>query len=184
MDIKNLIGQKFGKWTVIQDAYQKNRRHLWLCECSCLESTRRLIPQFCLLSGRSKSCGCRRRELSKENSASWKGEGKVSGKAWCSIKSSATAREIPFEISIGDVWELFQKQSGRCALSDIPLDFDTKWDMEDGNASLDRIDSSKGYVLNNLQWVDKRINYMKRTLSNEEFVELCKLVTNKSLTKF
>lgn len=39
--------------------------------------------------------------------------------------------------------------------------------------SIDRIDSNIGYEEGNIQWVDKRINMMKGSLSNEEFVELC-----------
>lgn len=39
--------------------------------------------------------------------------------------------------------------------------------------SIDRIDSSKNYENDNVQLVDKRINMMKGSLSNEEFVNLC-----------
>lgn len=37
--------------------------------------------------------------------------------------------------------------------------------------SLDRVDSSKGYIRGNIQWVTKRINWMKGDLSMEEFLE-------------
>lgn len=42
--------------------------------------------------------------------------------------------------------------------------------------SIDRIDSNGVYEEGNVQWVDKRINMMKGTLSNEEFIELCTMV--------
>lgn len=44
-------------------------------------------------------------------------------------------------------------------------------------ASVDRIDSTKGYTPDNVQWVDKRINFMKQHFSQVEFVELCCLVS-------
>jgi hypothetical protein len=44
-------------------------------------------------------------------------------------------------------------------------------------ASLDRIDSSIGYVEGNVQWIYKPLNTMKGTLSNQEFIQLCKEVT-------
>lgn len=47
-------------------------------------------------------------------------------------------------------------------------------------ASLDRIDSTKGYTLDNIQWVHKHINVMKMDLDQEYFIKLCKLVTKKS----
>lgn len=42
--------------------------------------------------------------------------------------------------------------------------------------SKDRIDSNKGYVEGNVQWVCKEINFMKHALSESRFIELCKLV--------
>lgn len=47
----NLIGQKFGKWTVIEK-YDGDK---WLCKCDC--GTVRGVSQKNLLSGNSKSCG-------------------------------------------------------------------------------------------------------------------------------
>lgn len=50
---------------------------------------------------------------------------------------------------------------------------------EYNTASLDRIDSSKPYIIDNIQWVHKDINFMKRTYSHDYFIKLCKLVANK-----
>jgi hypothetical protein len=43
-------------------------------------------------------------------------------------------------------------------------------------ASLDRIDSDKGYAEDNVQWVHKKINSMKQTMRDELFIEMCKRV--------
>lgn len=45
-------------------------------------------------------------------------------------------------------------------------------------ASLDRIDSSKGYIEGNVQWVHKRINKMKLDDSDTEFIEWCRLIAD------
>lgn len=42
--------------------------------------------------------------------------------------------------------------------------------------SLDRIDSTKGYIEGNVQWVHKSVNIMKSTLTQEQFINFCKLV--------
>jgi len=42
--------------------------------------------------------------------------------------------------------------------------------------SIDRIDSSKGYVEGNIQLVCRAVNYAKHALSQQEFIELCKEV--------
>jgi hypothetical protein len=43
-------------------------------------------------------------------------------------------------------------------------------------ASLDRIDSSKGYFKGNVQWIHKDLNVMKMDLTEEKFIDYCKLV--------
>lgn len=47
-------------------------------------------------------------------------------------------------------------------------------------ASLDRIDSTRGYVVGNLQWIHKDLNLMKNTLPTSLFIEWCKKVSNYS----
>lgn len=44
-------------------------------------------------------------------------------------------------------------------------------------ASLDRIDSSFGYILNNVQWVHKDVQRMKSDFSEAHFVETCRKIT-------
>lgn len=46
-----------------------------------------------------------------------------------------------------------------------------------GNASLDRIDSTRGYVEGNLQWVDKVFQKMKRVMSDADFIHACRRVS-------
>ena len=42
--------------------------------------------------------------------------------------------------------------------------------------SVDRIDSSKGYIIDNIRWIHKDINVMKNSFSDEYFTYLCKLI--------
>lgn len=43
-------------------------------------------------------------------------------------------------------------------------------------ASLDRIDSNRGYTQDNVQWVHKDVNKMKMDLNQQIFVELCRAI--------
>jgi hypothetical protein len=91
-------------------------------------------------------------------------------------KTGAETRGIPFTVSFDDLADLLIKQDFRCALSDEELDA-----MEiSNNASLDRIDSSLGYVQGNVQWVTSKVNMMKQSYSQEEFIEVCKAVADKA----
>ena len=46
-------------------------------------------------------------------------------------------------------------------------------------ASLDRIDSSKGYEIGNVQFISTAINYMKNTMSHEDTLKLCEIIAEK-----
>ena len=52
----NLIGQKFGKLTVLEKSETVNRRSMWLCQCEC--GKMKILPGVELKRGRIKSCGC------------------------------------------------------------------------------------------------------------------------------
>lgn len=58
---KNLIGLKFGKLTVIERLFINNlsKNVKWLCKCDC--GNEKIILSNSLISGKSKSCGCRAR---------------------------------------------------------------------------------------------------------------------------
>ena len=53
----NLIGQKFGKWTILERAENSaGRDSRWLCRCEC--GTEKIVYGKNLRNGRSTSCGC------------------------------------------------------------------------------------------------------------------------------
>lgn len=59
-----MIGEKFGRWTIISESLKKLRGNkYWVCECDC--GVVREVIQPSLKSGRSKSCGCLQREKAK-----------------------------------------------------------------------------------------------------------------------
>lgn len=55
MKIKDISGQRFGKWTVLNEAGRDGRGEaLWYCQCDCGRTKK--ITGFSLRSGHSKSC--------------------------------------------------------------------------------------------------------------------------------
>jgi hypothetical protein len=122
-----------------------------------------------------KTCGCGR---AGENSYGWKGAGQLTGEKWGQILRAAKSRNIPVLMSKEDAWDLFQKQKGICALTGWPLTLYSKSRSasRDADASLDRIDSSLGYIEGNVQWVHKWANQAKNDLTMEEFVNMCRAI--------
>lgn len=65
---KDLTGQRFGRWTVIEQAddfVDNNGKHvtMWKCQCSCSKGTVKIIRGYNLTNGHSTSCGCLANEL-------------------------------------------------------------------------------------------------------------------------
>lgn len=89
----------------------------------------------------------------------------------------AKRRDKECNISLQDLKEAW---TGRCVLTGLPIVLPDERGISDPRktASLDRIDSSKGYVKGNIQWVSIIINNAKNTLSNEEVKEWLNEITN------
>ena len=58
--LKDYVGKRFHKLTVIEYAGKKNGMHRWRCRCDCGNET--VVGQTLLQSGKTKSCGCLKRE--------------------------------------------------------------------------------------------------------------------------
>lgn len=77
-----------------------------------------------------------------------------------------------------EIWEL---QKGICPYTGVELKNPSysKKNCKITTASLDRIDSSKGYIKENIQFTSIAINTMKNNMSNEETINLCKIIADK-----
>lgn len=118
------------------------------------------------------------KERSGEKHNKWNGYGEISGRFWncleCRSIKSRRNKIVELNIKIEYAWDLFIKQNRKCIFSGIELVFGKN--NKDTTASLDRIDSSKGYIEGNVQWVHKIVNKMKNVLPDEEFIEWCCII--------
>jgi hypothetical protein len=94
-----------------------------------------------------------------------------------SFRKSALTRGYSWEITPEDLDLMYEKQGKVCALSGISIGWAASgWQH---TASVDRIDNSLGYFLDNIHLVHKHINMMRGSLPVDEFVRLCEAVANK-----
>lgn len=98
---------------------------------------------------------------------------------WRMLELGAIDRGLELSITKEYVSNLLKKQNFKCALSGIPIKFGRVHWSEENTASLDRIDSTKGYIEGNVQWVHKTINFMKMNFTQDEFIKFCYLVVEK-----
>lgn len=75
----------------------------------------------------------------------------------------------PCDITIDDLMKLWDVCQGCCMITKIPMEHKPNTLK---TVSIDRIDSDKGYIPNNIQLVCKFINLGKFTHSNEEVLSL------------
>lgn len=92
-------------------------------------------------------------------------------------KTGAQFRNLNWELSAEYIWQLYLSQDKKCSLSGKSIGWAKEGQIH--TASIDRIDSSEGYIIGNVQLVHKDINFMKQQYSQEYFIEMCKLVANK-----
>ena len=198
---KCLLAEKFTNLLVTKEhGLDNNNKVIWECLCDC--GNIKYVRGSDLLRGKTKSCGCiktsedvliRRRKTKnatnynviKSGSKLWgKGYGEISGGEFGRILKNAYSRQLQFTISIEYIWDLFLKQDRKCALSGLPIHFPSRFsDTRNKTASLDRIDSSKGYIEGNVQWVHKNINVMKLDFKEDVFIDYCERIMKNANVK-
>jgi len=185
--LTDLVGRKFGFLLVTSmeqigktPSGEKSGTYYAICEClNCGKSNYPVVPTS-LRRGATTSCGCHRNYSCNtgENNAGFKGHKEIRSNFWRGYQRGAQDRGIEFSLTMPYVWDLFEKQGRKCALSGVPLVFGVANNNSLTTASIDRIDSSKGYVVGNVQWVHKKINIMKHTSSTKDFIEWCNKVVS------
>lgn len=89
------------------------------------------------------------------------------------VKTASDRKKVKCFITVEHLHDVWQKQNGLCAYTKLPL---TSEAHQLNTVSLDRIDSDKDYIVDNIQLVCVPINRMKLDMTEEQFVEFCQLV--------
>jgi hypothetical protein len=86
-------------------------------------------------------------------------------------RSRAKANNIPFNIAVSDVQEIWEKQGGKCYYTDQPMILGPsprRWQC----VSIDRVDSDRGYEKDNIVLCRGIVNLVKNELSVNELLEI------------
>lgn len=109
-----------------------------------------------------------------------KGYMDVSGSFMTIARNGADFRNLEFSVTAEDVWNKFLEQNRKCALSGVEICFAPTSDpyhrAKIQTVSLDRIDSSKGYTLDNIQLIHKRLQSVKGSLAETELFRWVSLI--------
>ena len=157
---KNLIGKKYGRWTVIDKAPDQitpkgYHNVMWKCRCEC--GTIKIVRGKSLVHGISKSCGCYAKEVMSVAAAKHHCVGTRLYNVWDSMRqrclnpnSRGYSAYGGRGISVCKEWDDFT--SFRDWAIKTGYDANAKF----GKCTLDRIDCNKEYSPANCRWVDMK----------------------------
>jgi len=184
--IKNIAGQRFGRLVVLKQLPSKKRCSRWLCLCDCGE---KITARGTALRYRQTSCGC----------GTWYKQRNPmrSLTKWIirMYKGAAFGRFLSFELSDEEFLKIIQNPCYYCGF--MGRDWGAKWyqeklrriatrqtkhhDDSTKNISLigngiDRIDNKQGYKMENCVPCCQNCNWMKKSLTEQEFLNHIKQI--------
>lgn len=181
VDIK--IGDIFGKLKVIEKSQRKYRKNTkgyeftWLCQCEC--GGMKTLTSHRLNKLKTKSCGC----LVGETNATRMPSGSAAfNLRVVKLKKMAKQRNLSFMLTKEQCYTLLTSSCHYC--DEIPSikyksgakKFDTGTFV---GAGIDRLDNSKGYILENCVSCCRRCNCGKWIQNKEDFLQWIKVVHDK-----
>ena len=157
----NMIGNRFGQFIVLSEHGKAKDGHTqYLCRCEC--GTEKIIAGNLLVTGKTKSCGCSRRT------------GSVKHMIYHAVQRHTENRNLCFELTEQQVMDIVFCNCFYCGCEGSNTIRNTyeeiKWN------GLDRIDSSKGYTIDNVVPCCKYCNQAKNNLTQDEFYDWIKRV--------
>lgn len=142
---ENIIGKSFGKLTILEVTKTSPRKH-FLCQCSC--GNKAVVKESSIKSGKTKSCGCLRKEVAILTNTDHGLSSTKIYKVWMYMRSRCNNKNN----------KSYSRYGGRgikvCERWDKFINFyeDMKDEFVSG-LSLDRIDNNQGYYKENCRWV-------------------------------
>ena len=166
------IGDKYKSWTVIGGPKLSDYgSQLYEVQCDC--GTVKWV-QANELTNPNRNFKCAKCAAKERGAAQAERNGKVGELTltrFTKLQRSAEKRNIEFLVSLEYLSNLYESQNHICAITGRHIN-------SIDEASLDRIDSSKGYIEGNVQWTTYQANVSKHIMTMEELYQFCKDVLN------
>lgn len=167
--INGMIGKKFGRLIVKERVENsKNRISQFKCICDC--GKEKIVLSSNLRQGTTQSCGCLAKERSRERSIIGEGEACFNF-LLTSYRNRAKLKGLSFDLTIEEFKILTKKNCTYCGREPFTIKTKVSCNGIYIYNGIDRVDSSKGYIIENCVPCCKICNYAKRKLSLQEFKE-------------
>jgi len=165
----DLTGRKFGRLTVIKRVYPNRGEHpYWLCKCEC--GTEKIIRGNDLKTGRTKSCGCLKREIAKSGNARRLSSGLATMRMRIAeYKRSAKRRKLKWGLTEEQFKKLTQQDCYYCGAKPNNIIKSKRLNGAFIYNGLDRVDNTKGYTIDNVVPCCEVCNIAKHNLTLQEY---------------
>ncbi len=176
---EEVIGRTYGSYTIIKFlGKNKYGSREWLCRCSCGKE-RKFLSAYLFGGGERRATLCTSC-FRKESEIEQRITDDIPDRFWKRFLDHSKRRKIQVSITKEYAFLKYLEQNKKCALSGEDLYF-TKFKSNFNrytNASIDRINSDLPYMVDNIQWVHKKVNVMKHVMTDLDFIDWCeKIVT-------
>ncbi len=185
----NRIGMRYGRLLVVEyKGKDKRGKHLWLCKCDC--GNEKIVCADNLSSGKSKSCGCLKKEFLAKSGNQYalfeNREEAILRKQYSHLKQRHKKNNM-----IGEImdYETFAKLSySKCHYCGIEYSKILKDNLNESTSKkflsdtvikvngIDRIDSTLGYTIENSVPCCSHCNCAKHIMTLDEFMNWIKKV--------
>ena len=153
-----MIGRQFGRLTVLEDTGKRKRGNIiWTCLCIC--GNKPDVTGIQLKLGKTKSCGCLRKEMSRKRFLIHSDSGTRLYKIWIHMKSRCYLKTDP---NYKDYGARGIKVCPSWLHSYPPF---KAWALRNGyqdNLTIDKKENDGNYSPKNCQWLTKSENSKKR----------------------
>ncbi len=183
MDENIILSKKFGKLKVLEILpplpTAKSKYHK-RCKCICDCGKERVIRLDAIIYNWTKSCGCLQKESGKDEFTPFRFFLANARKR----TKKRNVKLIECNLNLLYLKQLWEKQGGICPYTGIKMELAevsnkrTRINMNPAQASLDRIDSSKGYIKGNVEYVCVSINYAKNGFTKEKILDFINKIRN------
>lgn len=177
---KPMVGKRFGSLVVVK-RHEKNDssdKPLYECLCDCGKTS--IVGGYHLRAGVTKSCGCQQMVNAIKTHTKLEGEASFNV-IYAEYRSRARRKGYEFEFDKEGFREITSQNCYYCGGSPIQVQRSRQGKMNGLYVynGIDRVDSTKGYTLDNTVPCCKVCNFMKMNMTEERFKEhLYKIIEN------